>query len=341
MLAAEPLSDRLALTRPTPLPAPGLAAAPLHGETGRIEAARPEQAAGELGRMFDRFSPPKNPEEGLFGPDSMMWRISGNQLGKIGGFAALSAQAAHPLVAEASRFSAQLLKDPHRRLLRTMVLVERVLFADRRTALQAAKLINQRHAEVSGTLEEPVGRFPAGTPFAATDPQLLKWVLATTYSHTLHFYETFVKKLSEEERERYYQETKYLGRLLGLTERNMPPRHAEFDAYIQQTIDGPDLAVGPTAQALMSRFMTLPKLPWPAGPLAKLSVDSLFRLVFGLLPERVRVMAGLPWGWTDRLLFPIQLRMTKKVVGATPDALLLTPAHMRARLRLRLARYGF
>jgi hypothetical protein len=49
-------------------------------------------------------------------------------------------------------------------------------------------------------------------------------------------------------------------------------------------------------------------------------------------------MNGLPWGWTDRLLFPIQLGMTKKVVAATPEALLLTPAHLKARLRLRVTR---
>jgi uncharacterized protein (DUF2236 family) len=335
LAAAEAVSGRLALP---PLRAPGLAAAPLQRETEGIAAARPDQAAAELGRVFDRFSPPKAPEEGLFGPDSMMWRISGHHIGRIGGFAALSSQAAHPLVAEASKFSRQLLQDPHRRMMRTMVLIERILFADRRTALEAARLVNLRHAEVSGVLEEPVGRFPAGTPFAATDPQLLKWVLATTYHHTLHYYETLVRKLSEEERERYYQETKYFGRLLGLTEKNMPARHAEFDAWIEQALQGPDLAVGGTARALTSRFMQLPKLPWPAGPLAKLSVDTLFRVVFGLLPERIREMNGLPWSWADRLLFPIQLRMTQKLVAATPDALLLTPAHLKARLRVRMAR---
>ena len=50
------------------------------------------------------------------------------------------------------------------------------------------------HGKVRGELERPAGRFPAGTPFAADDPELLLWVLATLVDSALVFYDTYVRR---------------------------------------------------------------------------------------------------------------------------------------------------
>src|SRR5262249_12405329 len=155
------------------------------------------------------------------------------------------------------------------------------------------------HGEIRGELEEAVGRFPVGTPFRATDPALLKWVLAATYSNTRAYYERFVRPLGEAERQQYYEEIKYLGQLLCLPPRELPRRYQEFDDYISRMLEGDDLAVSRTARELSVAFLRLPKLAWPIGPLAEVLITTMKSLVSGLLPDRVRELNGLPWRPSD------------------------------------------
>jgi uncharacterized protein (DUF2236 family) len=327
--SAAPASLEPSESLSTPRELPSLAA-----ESTALKEQRPQDRAEELDRVFDRFSPPKDPAHGLFGPGSMMWEINGHQLGRFGGFAALAVQAAHPLVAESSRFSRELQERPKRRLARTMVLIERMMFADRATALEAVRDIHKRHVEVRGELERAAGKFPAGTPVSALDPALMKHVLGTTYHYTLLFYETFVHKLTEHEIERYYQEMKFFGRLMGLSERTMPERHEAFDAYVSQMLDSDELAPSEAARRMTVAFRAM---PWPLSLVLGLPVAQVQRIVVGLLPPRIRQIHGLPWGLKDRLLFPLQLAMAQAVVEKTPDALLRTSKYHRAVWRVRLA----
>ena len=48
------------------------------------------------------------------------------------------------------------------------------------------------HKRVRGELPREAGRFPAGTPFAADDPELLLWILATLVDSALMVYERYV-----------------------------------------------------------------------------------------------------------------------------------------------------
>ena len=48
------------------------------------------------------------------------------------------------------------------------------------------------HKRVRGELTEPAGRFPAGTPYAADDPALLLWILATLVDSGLLVYQRYV-----------------------------------------------------------------------------------------------------------------------------------------------------
>jgi uncharacterized protein (DUF2236 family) len=331
---------------------PALAAAATPGAAAAAAAspaaAAAPRAAGSLAAMGAGPAPARpavqaaafdgqralRPVDGLFGPGSMVWRVNGHHMGRFGALAALATQASHPLVAESAKVTGQLLRDPHRRLLRTSVLLERVMFSERTEALDAVRLINRNHAQIEGRLEQAVGPYAAGTPFSARDPELLKWVLATVYFYTLGSYERYVERLGPADRDRFYAEFRYLGRLLAIPAKDMPADHAGFRAYYEGMLRSEQLAASPAARDLAANFERLPAVLAPLRALLDWPIAGLKRLVTGTLPPRIRELNGLPWTWKDELAYPVQKRLLRAALRGVPDALLRTRAHARALKRV-------
>src|SRR5207249_10256886 len=115
-----------------------------------------------------------------------------------------------------------------------------IVFGDRDTATAAARAVNQTHSRVRGT------------GYRALDPDLLRWVHATLVDSALVTYETFVKPLSEREREDFFQESKLLGELLGIPRAHFPATLADFTTYLERMVSEGEVHVGPRAQELGS-----------------------------------------------------------------------------------------
>src|SRR2546425_1281965 len=103
-------------------------------------------------------------------------------------------------------------------------------------------------------LGKPVGRFDAGTPYDASDPNLALWVYASLLGTSLQVYGRFVRRLSLAHRERYYQEAKPFARLFGVGDDVLPPDYRAFRAYLARMVEGPDLAVGDDARLLAAQI---------------------------------------------------------------------------------------
>ena len=71
------------------------------------------------------------------------------------------------------------------------------------------------HARVHGVTTEPLGPFPAGTPYSATDPRLMLWVHATLVHVSLELYQRHVRRASAREEERYYREMAVVAQIFG------------------------------------------------------------------------------------------------------------------------------
>ena len=94
--------------------------------------------------------------------------------------------------------------------------------ADRAERLTAR--VRAMHARVRGTLAEAAGPFPAGTPYrgrrpgaAAVDPRVL-------VDSAVLVYDQYVASMDDDDRERYWQDYKVIGRPLRAGRRR-PPRH--------------------------------------------------------------------------------------------------------------------
>src|SRR6202030_2198496 len=95
--------------------------------------------------------------EGVFGPDSLTWRIDREALTFLGAGRALLLQLAHPWVAAAIVQHSRTLADPIGRFHRTFNTVFTMVFGTLDSALAAAHRLHRRHAAVTGILPLAAG----------------------------------------------------------------------------------------------------------------------------------------------------------------------------------------
>src|ERR1700674_5458418 len=208
-----------------------------------------------------------NEDHGLFGPDSIIWRVNRESAVTLAGTCAILMQFAHPKVAAGVRDHSSYQVDAAGRLRRTLDWTMAIVFGPRRVAMQAVRTINSRHRAVHGP------------GYTATDPQLLLWVQATLVYSAIHGYRALFGPLSDAEADQYYQDTKEIGVLLGVPREMYPVSVEAFEAYLQGMIDRSEVAVGGDARR-MSEDILHPELRGvPRMPYAPLTAKAA-----GLLP---------------------------------------------------------
>jgi uncharacterized protein (DUF2236 family) len=174
---------------------------------------------------------------GLFGPGTVIWRVNREGVLLAGGGAALILQAAHPLVAAGVAEHSHYREDRWGRLYRTLNFTTKVVFGDMRTAEEAARRVRAAHKRVRGVTEESGGRYPRGTPYNASDPELLMWVHATLVRTALDVYQRYVGALTIAEQRLYYDEQKTLAEMFGVPRERMPDTFAAFNRYVDDTLE--------------------------------------------------------------------------------------------------------
>jgi uncharacterized protein (DUF2236 family) len=250
---------------------------------------------------------------GYFTDESMIRRVQREQVVALTGPRALLMQAAHPVAFTGFFMSTGALEDPYKRLRRTAAVLDTVTYGTRADADRATARVRAVHRRVRGTLPEPAGRFPAGTPWAADDPELLLWIIATLADSGLLVYERYVRGLRRRERQAYWDDHRVIGSLFGLADGDMPATIADFEAYMHDMLAGDVLHVTPQARELAIDIVLRPPVPLLARPLLELANF----ITVGLLPARLRRQYGFRWDpvrglavrggaeYVKRLLLPV------------------------------------
>lgn len=243
---------------------------------------------------------------GLFADDSLIRRINRENVLLLGGGRALLMQLAHPKVAAGVDEHSDFRVRPMYRLRRTIRLTMAIVFGDRETAMAAARNVNKVHAHVKGR------------DYRALDPELLMWVHATLVDTALVTFETFVRPLAAADRERFYQEMKMLGELLGIPQARFPETYGDFTSYLDATVA--DLRVSKSASEL-AQLVVRPRLLRLPG-----AVFVPWELVTaGLLPASLREQYGLRWGTRQERIFRLLGIALPKLVAVTPPVLRVWP----------------
>ena len=143
------------------------------------------------------------------------------------------------------------------------------------------------------------GDMPDGNRYHALDPETYFWAHATFVEQVLYFADTFVKRLTEAEKEQIYLESKTWYRRYGVSDRPMPADYAAFQRYWDRMMD--EIVVAhPTAKYGVGYVTKGFPRPKGVSPLAWRLMSPVFNpvaafLTTGGMPPRGRELLGLPW----------------------------------------------
>ncbi len=267
----------------------------------------------------------RDPDLGLFGPDSISWRLHAEPIMWLAGFRALLLQMLHPRALAGVLQNSRFREDPWGRLIRTARFYGQVVYGPSELAETAARRVRGIHARLSGT--DP----RTGESFRVDDPDLLGWIYVTATESFCTTAQRSGLGLSPDEVDRYYREQLVVAELMGLDPETVPATAAEIEVYYAAM--RPELHAGPDAKAT-ARYLAVPSLPWGLGwtPVRPLWV-GVFGYAVSLLPPWARRMYGLPGLPTTDISASLTARTLRATVRALPLQLLEGPLYRAALAR--------
>jgi uncharacterized protein (DUF2236 family) len=207
---------------------------------------------------------------------------------------------------------------PFQRLAHTGKVFEAIFFGSREEADKALAFVQRMHEKVKGTLPEDLGPWPAGTPYSAFDPELmLAGVVAPAFDSAQACYEALARPLSEDERERLWQDFIRFGELFGMPREVAPPSYPDFRRWWQELLASDRVFL--TDEARTAGFQTGFGIPVPL--VNRPGMRVLEFLLLGTLPERGRELYGLSWGRRDQLAFDAMAAAMRRSRALTPRRL--------------------
>ena len=223
-----------------------------------------------------------------FSDDSMLRRVHRERALALSGPRALLMQAAHPLAVAGLLAHTTAIDEPYQRLARTAQVLNAIGFGSKAEADRAAARVRAMHRQVRGSLKQPVGPYPAGTPYRADDPELLMWVLFTLVDSALVVYGKYVRTMDGAEQAALWDDYRVIGALFGLRPRDMPAGIDELDLYRARMLDGDRLYVSDWARERARAIVLSPPVPWLARPL----LETANFVTIALLPDQIRSQYG-------------------------------------------------
>jgi uncharacterized protein (DUF2236 family) len=251
-----------------------------------------EQVRGVFNDRTRGERPVQRRTDGLFGPESVAWRVHGDVTTMmVGGVAALLLQMLHPAVLAGVWDHSNFRRDMHGRLRRTARFIALTTYGGREEAEAAIDRVREIHRRVQGVT-------PDGSPYAADDPELIAWVHATETLSFLDAWKAFAEPaMRVSDQDRYFAEMAVIAERLGAA--SVPRSRVEMLRYVQ--VMRPHLRSDRRTREIADIVLQRPILSahaLPFGLVQRAAVDQLprwARRMHGLQssgPARPLVAAG-------------------------------------------------
>ena len=254
-------------------------------------------------------------DAGLFGPESVTWRVHAHPSALVGGLRALLVQTMHPLamagVAQHSRYR----DDPLGRFRNTARFVNATTYGTTEEAEAAVALVRRIHTRVNGVA-------PDGRAYRADDPALLSWVHNVEVDSIVRAFQRFGPGFAPGHADRYVTEMTTIARLVGADD--LPTTADAVHAWVAHH---PERAITKDARKA-ARFLTFPNL----SPLLRVPYGVLAAAAISLLPVRDRIALRLP-SFPPAEPFVI-VPATRAFLGALDWVTGPSPAHVDAQYRV-------
>lgn len=267
------------------------------------------------------------PEAGVFGPQSVTWRVDREAAIFLGAGRALLLQLAHPWVATAITEHSNAFADPIGRFHRTFRTVFTLVFGTLDQAFQAARRLHTRHATIAGLMPAAAGPFTAGSRYHANETSALLWVHATLVETAAMAYDLVLPPLSAAEVAQYYAESRLFAALFGIPQPDLPKSWGDFVAYNEAMWASDILTVTPQARAIADSMLGSRQLGFHA-PKWYLAITAR------LLPPRLRKDFGLPYDDAEQRLSAKALQRLRSLYSVLPAPVRYVGPYREARGRL-------
>lgn len=225
-------------------------------------------------------------DTGLFGPDSVTWRIHADPVMWVAAFYALSVQSLHPPSMWGTHQHSVLFDRPQAlaRLFRTADFVAVRSFADTRAVDEAGRRVRGIHARLRGRHPE------TGAEFRIDDPENLRWVHCGEIVAYLRVAQRAGVPLGAGDADAYVAEQRRAAQVVGLDPATVPGSVAELEAYFARML--PELRLTDEARAGMRLWANTPTPPRLTA--LKIVYPAFAALSLLLLPGWARRLYGLP-----------------------------------------------
>jgi uncharacterized protein (DUF2236 family) len=262
---------------------------------------------------------------GLFGPDSVTWRVHAEPILALGGLRALYLQTLYPRAMAGVRQNSSYRDDPWGRLERTAIYVATVVYGTTSQAHQAGERLRRLHARLRATDPD------TGERFRIDEPDLLRWVHVTEVDSFLTTARRAGLALADDEADRYLHEQRRAAELVGLAPDQVPGSVAEVGDYYREVL--PRLRM--TKEAAESLvFLSTPPMPWGLGYTpARAAWLGVSALTVSLLPPWARKLYGLPGLPTTDLTASLSARALRLTLRALPRNVVEGPIYKSAMAR--------
>jgi uncharacterized protein (DUF2236 family) len=230
----------------------------------------------------------------LYAPDSLAWQIYKNPVSLfIGGITAVLLELGEERVRSGVWNHSIFPTDPLTRMRRTGLATHVSVYAPVPAAEKLIGAVVRMHGRVEG-------QTPRGTPYRASDPELLNWVQCTASYGFMEAYAAFCRPLTDEQRDQHYRESQASARLflaMGAPT-SVQEQREQFEAM------RPHLEPHPIVFQFLDIVTRAPALPWPL----RLLQPMMIRAGISVLPQWVigrLELDGEKWqlrDWERRLL---------------------------------------
>jgi len=262
-------------------------------------------------------------DDGLFGPDSVTWRVHLEPVLWVGGFRSLLLQSLHPRVMRGT-YQNSALFDPRKawsRFQRTVEFVGVRTFGSTAEVEHAAARVRRLHASLRGYDPD------TGHTFRLDHPEHLMWVHATEVDSYAHVARR--AGILDDGMDAYLAESVRAARVIGLAD--APSSAAEMREYLASV--RPELKLTDEARVAVGHLLT-PQSTAP--PRARLVIPTLATLSVATLPRWARRLYGLPGLPTTDVSATLTLRALQSATALLPDL----PAPPNVERARRLVRAG-
>jgi uncharacterized protein (DUF2236 family) len=257
------------------------------------------RATAELISLIPGFSrdgaPRADAVDGFLPADSMVRRLHRERVVAFSGLRALLMQACDPLAVVGFQRHSTIYDDPMARLQRTDERMSRIYFGTAGEAERTGEIVRSMHGRVRGRTPAAYGPIEKGTRYAASDPELGLWVLASLADSALLYYERVIGRLSTADRERYWAEYRQVGELLGLPGESMPATLRGLRQYVDGRLDDGSLWISDERRRQAVAMVLDPPFTGLARVAATPLAETIRLVTVGLLPPQIRALLGFSW----------------------------------------------